>query len=321
MGYRDLLQKEDERLVSPWIGGRSLHSGSRQWHIDGPLPKEHGWYTFVLLGRKARLGDDFDAAMAERPFELPPGSLQDEVQGYLVGDRIVLDGARVDPDPLNIVKYSERVYLIDPGLDRFARIEAGRTHEDGPLVFAGQEMPLGPEDEVLNTYLDQKTSVSDIKNVSPALDAAFQMETWQRAEAERRRIELERLRQEEEERKIQEERRRGIAERLGTGAGRRAMAQIDFREAAQAALAVGGAEYLDHRASTRRGETVVRFRFINRRFECVCDQNLHIVDAGICLTSHDTGKKYDEYFTLESLPSVIQEAEDEGKLVVFRHVG
>lgn len=101
---------------------------------------------------------------------------------------------------------------------------------------------------------------------------------------------------------------------------RKTLAIVDFEQAARAALAITGAVYLDHRNSPRRNEKVVRFRFMNRRFECVCDQNMRIIDAGICLTSHDTGEKGDDRFSLESLPSVIREAIEDDVLVVFRHV-
>ncbi len=312
MGWKDLLQTGDEKLVSPWVGGRSLRSGARTWTIDGKLPPEHGWQTFKLNGRKAVIGASADP---------DPEALRHQVKGYLVGDRLVSDSAGVDPDPSKIVGQSETVQLLDPGLDRFVRIVAGRTHEDGPLVFQGQEMPLGPEDDVLKAYLDQVPSVDAVRGVPPALDAAFRMETWQRAEAERRRIEVERLRREEEERIAREERRAQIVKQLGDAAGRREMATYDFAEAARAALRVGGAEFLDHRQAYRRGEMVVRFRYDHRRFECTCDAaTLRIIDAGICLTDHNTGEKGDTFFTLESLPSVIREANELGKLVVFRHV-
>ena len=130
-----------------------------------------------------------------------------------------------------------------------------------------------------------------------------------------------------ERRRAAEERRRQIVETLGDAAGRREVAVVDFAEAARAALAVGGAEYLDSRAAHGRNEMVVRFRLNRRRFECTCDRRtLRIVDAGICLTAHydddsfEEGTRGDGFFTLESLPSVIMEAERGGKLVVFRHV-
>jgi hypothetical protein len=199
--------------------------------------------------------------------------------------------------------------------------------EDGPLIYWGQEFPLGPEPEVLDAFLDEKESVSHVKDVTPALDASFRLEVFQRAEAARRRAEAARRRAEAEAARAQEERRRDIQRRLGDGGGRRAMAQIDFGEAARAALAVGGATLLDHRASVNTHEMVVRFRLDNRRFECTCDnRTLQIIDSGICLTAEydsdewDRGEQGDRFFTLESLPSVIREAIAGGVLVVYRRV-
>ncbi len=183
-------------------------------------------------------------------------------------------------------------------------------------------MPLGPEEEVLATFLDKRQSVDDVKSVPPALDAAFRMETWQRLEVERRRAELERRRREEEELRLLEERRRELARQLGDAVVRRRMAQHDFEAAARAALAVGGAEYLDHRRSVQPREMVVRFRLDHGRYECTCEETtLRIVDAGICLVDSETDERGDTYFTLESLPGVILQAIREGRLHVFRHVG
>jgi hypothetical protein len=313
MGWRDLL-REDERIVLPWVGGRSLRSRDRAYAIEGPLPPEHGWYAFRASGRKAFVeGDTVDPQ---------PEVLEFRVRGYLVGDRVVADGVRVDPDPSRIIHCSEKVHLIEPGLDRFVRVTAGRVFEDGPLVYEGLDMPLGPEEQVLAAFLDARPSVDDVRGVPPALDAAFRMETWQRAEVKRRREEHERRRREEEERRALEERRRELLEQLGDGVIRRRMARHDFESAAKAALAVGGAQYLDHRRSAQRGEMVVRFRLDHARFECTCDETtLRIIDAGICLVDAATDERGDTYFTLESLPGVIQQAIREGKLHVFRHVG
>jgi hypothetical protein len=312
MGWKDLLQTGDETLVSPWIEGRVLRQGDRTWTIDGRLPKEQGWYTFKLANRRATM---------QGPTDNPGGTLKHVKRGYLVGDRFVEDTVRVDPDPAKIIQFSEAIHLVEPGLDRFARVAAGRMCEDGQLVFEGQEMPLGPEEGVLAAFQDDKNSVDDIPGVPPALDAAFRMEAWQRVEAQRRRAELERQRLLEEERLRLEERRKKLFEQLGNAAGRREMALHDFAEAARAALAVGGAQYLDHRRAVRKNEMAVTFRLNGRRFECVCDSHtLRIIDSGICLINHGTGEKGDNYFTLESLPGVIQQAEREARLVVFRHV-
>ncbi|MGH9918087.1 MAG: hypothetical protein ACRD6W_04340 [Nitrososphaerales archaeon] len=234
----------------------------------------------------------------------------------------MVDGTNVNPEPSKIAEQSEPVLLIEPGLDRFARIVAGRTSEDGELVFIRQDFPLGPEEDVLAAFRNNVVSVETIKDVTPALDAAFRMESWQRAEVIRRRAELERLRVEEEAKRALEEKRAQMAQQLGTGAGRRAMAAVDFAEAARAALAQGGAIYTDHRRAPARNEMVVTFRIDRRQFECTCDaHHLNIIDAGICLTGHGTGIRYDDRLTLESLPGVIRQAIREGRLVVFRHVG
>jgi hypothetical protein len=310
MGWRDLLQTGDERVTLPWLGGRVLYSAAQRWSIEGRLPKEHGWHMFKIANREAR---------AEGPADPRPDLLQHSVRGYLVGDRLVADDARVDPDPRRIVEFSEKVFLLDEGIDRFARVRAGRISKEGPLVYQGLEMPLGQEDQVLEAFLDQKTSVADLKNVPAALDAAFRMESWQRAEADRRRAELERLRREEEERRQKEERRKELVKKLGDGEGRREMALHDFDAAARAALAVGGAVFLDAK-KLRHDEWAVRYRLDRQKLECVCDARLRIIDAGICLIDHDSGEKGDTFFTLESLPAVVQQAQRERRLVIFRHV-
>jgi len=318
MGWRDLLEAEGSTIVLPWVGGRSLRSGARVWYLDGVLPKEHAWVKLQLRGRRA---------IVQEICYPEPSNLFRRVVGYLVGDRLIDTDGYVDPDPKVIAAHSERVHLIDQGLDRFVRVSAGRAYEDGPLVFIQQEMPLGPETEVQSAYLDDRPTVDAVPGVTPALDAAFRMARWQRVEAERRRVELEAQRRREGEEREREARRREILARLGDGAGRREMAAVDFEAAARAALTVGGVTYLEHRPSHRQGEMVVRFRLDGRRFECTCDRHtLRILDAGICLTAHgddddfERGTKGDTLFTLESLPAVIRQADREGKLVVFRHV-
>jgi hypothetical protein len=211
--------------------------------------------------------------------------------------------------------------MLEEGLGRFARVTAGRVYAEGPLIYDGPAMPLGPEDEVRDAFLNRLSSLDGIKGVVPALDAAFRMESWHRADVEFNRAEAERQRREEEARLAAEERRAEFARAVGDGAGRRAMASVDFEAAARAALAVGGAELLDQRRSAVRGEMVVVFKLGDRRFECTCvGATLRIVDSGICLRDHNTGEAGDTYFTLESLPGVIRQAERERRLHVYRHV-
>jgi hypothetical protein len=315
MGWADLLAKPDDCVTVPWTGGRAVRGDGRSFKVKGKLPPEHGWHEFSIDGgRIAKWKGEAEAdwGLAER-FKT--------VDGYLVGNRLIIDGSQVLPDPTKIVEQSVEVRLTELGLPRFSRIKA-IVYEDDTHIYIQQEFPLGPEGAVQTAYEDRKDSVLDIPDVTPALDLAFRLETWQRAEAEeQRRLLAERLRKEAEELALAE-RRAALQEQIGTGEGRRALAKVDFGAAATAALAVAGAQLLDHRLSRNKGETVVDFRFRRQRFQCVVEtDSLRIVDAGICLINHGTGERGDNYFTLESLPAVIGQAIDEGRLVLFRHVG
>lgn len=315
MSWESLLIKKGITLIVPWAGGREIRAQRRVFHIEGPIPKDHGWHEFEITGgRKVSWKGPVEPVVEEM---FVGSSLE---RGYLVGDRFVPDTARVPLDPLKIIEQTEPIYLVEPGLERFARVRAARW-EDGRLIYVGQEFPLGPEGEVLDAFLDQKSSVTQIKGITPALDLAFRFETWNRAEQIRLREEAERLVREEAERAALEERRAHLVQQLGTGEGRRQMAVVDFEAGARAALQVSGAELMDVRDTRVAGEAVVHFRFQNRKWECVVQkQTLRIVDAGICLVDHDTGRRDDTLLTLESLPGTISQAIREGKLVVFRHV-
>lgn len=309
MSWRDLLKKDEESVTLPWTGGRSLHAANRTFKLS-KLPREFGWYRFSITHNTAS-----DAVATEPTTDL----LKTTVSGYLVGDHLVPDNIRVDPDPAKIFAFSEKVYLLSDNLDRFSRVRAGRIYPEGPLIFLEQAFPLGPENDVMNAYLDRKTSVHEIPGVVPALDAAFRMEMFQREQAEIRHQERLRREAEEEAARVREARRKEVLERVGDGQFRRQLARENFQEAAKAALAIGNAEYLDHR-SVGDGEWAVKYRVDGQRLECICDTNLRIVNAGVCLTDHHSGEKGDTYFTLESLPSVIREAMEEDKLVIWRHV-
>jgi len=315
MGWQDLIAKPDESVTVPWTGGREIRAQRRVLQVEGRLPKEHGWHEFNITGgRKASwkglVEPNIDEVFAGAKFS----------KGYLVGDRFIPDGVAAAVEPTKIIEQTEPVHLVELGLERFARVKVARW-EDGRLIYVGQEFPLGPEGEVTNAYQDRKPSVSDITNVTPALDLAFRFESWNRSEGERLRAEAERLAREEEAKKAAEIRRAELARQLGTGDGRREMAKLDFGAAAKAALAVGGAELLDWRDSRVAGEAVVQFRYSGRRFECVAQkETLRIIDSGICLVDHGSGERGDTRFTLESLPGVIGQAQRERRLVVFRHV-
>jgi hypothetical protein len=312
--WKDLLWKNPDRLCLPWVGGRFFHLGPRTYRLEGDFPTEHGWAWFDSSGVR----NVVFAEMAEEP---PTDIIPIVVDsGFVVGDRLVSDRCgRVD-DIKGAVFTLPKVHLLPLGLDRFVRISAMKLAETGPWLFQDRAFPLGPEGDVIEAYEASVVSLNAIPNVTPALDAAFHFECWMREERERRREALRKLAEEEARQKALAEKRKKVAEALGDGETRRALAHEDFGEGARAALAVGGATYLDHRASHRRNEMVVKFRFLHRRFECVVDRyTLRVIDSGVCLTDHNTGIKGDTRFTLESLPAVLAEAHRENRLVVLRH--
>jgi hypothetical protein len=307
MSWKDLLSKEPEIFVVPWTGGRELRVGARSLRVEGPLPDEHGWHGFAASG--GRKAEWYGAATAPDGF---PGD-RPRLRGYVVGDRLVPDGARFVPDAERIFEVSHPVHLAEPGLDRFARVEAARW-DDGRWLYVGLEMPLGPEFDVEAAYQDRQESVAHVRGVVPALDLAFRWASWRRwyAEEGRRRAEEEARRQEA---------LREAERRLGTAEGRREMAAHDFGRAAAEALRLNGSELLDWRPAPNAREAVVQYRVDGQRLECVVDRRtLRVIDAGICLVDHETGERGDDRFTLESLPGVIREARDTGRLVVFRHL-
>jgi hypothetical protein len=317
--WHELLADAEERVL-PWTGSRKVYWRNRAWSISGELPAEYGWFRFrTTSGRKATLLG---------PADPDPGYEEGHpvLRGYLAGDRLIPDDARVELDPNRLVEQTQPVLLVEPGLERFSRAVTVRTG-GGQLVYLHQEFPQGPEDEVQAAFQDRMGSLAHISGVTPALDLAFRWLSRQRDLAEERQRRHQQRLAEEQMRRAEAEQRREAARQMrramrdaGTGAGRRALARRDFAAAAREALRISGAELLDVRRAYGRNEMIVQYRFRRRRFECVVDRvTLQVVDSGICLTDEMTGERGDTYFTLESLPAVVGEAIDQGVLVVYRH--
>jgi hypothetical protein len=85
-------------------------------------------------------------------------------------------------------------------------------------------------------------------------------------------------------------------------------------EKAELTLQQAGAR-LDQSRVTQNGQLEVIFTFMGQRFIAVVDAvTFRVIDSGICL-GHPPS---DDLVTLDSLPSVIKEAIDDGVLVVLR---
>jgi len=317
MGWKELVAEPGEGLaVFPWLGGRKIHRHGRTWKVIGRLPREFGWYTFNL--GKNRSASLVLVGRRQEPAETSPDTEYwvglTHTSGYVIGDRFIPEKARVDPDPDKLVDQTVPIYLLEPGLDRFAFVEAVFDPENR-LIYTQQLFSQASDDAVRWAFVEKRESVDAIPNVTPPLDLAFRFACQQRKLLEERRAERERQR-------LERERLEQARKNLGTSLGRRTLAQTDFEAAARAALSAGNAEFLDCRKGHVRKEMVVQYRLENRRLECVVDQtNLQVIDSGVCLTDHNTGEKGDTYFTLESLPGVVREAIRRDKLVVYRHVG
>lgn len=304
--WRSLLAQPDARVVLPYVGNRVLHDADRTYWIAGEAPDEHGWYAFTDRGsQQVRL-----IGSADRPdvwFDPLP-----VVRGFLVGDRLFSDGADVD-----CVQSAPRVHLIDPGLDLLCRVEVVRDRADR-LIFRAMLLPVGPEADVIRAYEDRVASLDGIKAVTPSMAAAFVWLVDQRARQEEyvRHLAAERAREEQER-----HRRAQMQEALrtvGNPVGRRQVAQVDFETAARAALRYADAELLSVRDGND-GTKIVRYRYRGRRFECVSDPQLRILDAGFCVTDENTGRRDDALLTLETIALRLGTIQDEGRLVVFRH--
>jgi len=311
--WEELLAEEDS-LVLPWAGGRQIFYKERTWNL-AKRPVEYGWYEFrVASDRRAEIIDQVE----EDAYTYKAQNSLWVTEGFIVGDRLIPNDAR--PGSIKeLVTQTSTVHLIEPGMDRISKAAIAKLPND-QFIFLHRVFGEGPEDEVILAWQEKQSSISNIKGVSPALHTAFLWAVYQRQQEEEAERKYQKWVAEQERKRIQAEKREEALKNIGTGLGRRALAQAgDFRTAASAALAISGAELLDV-IQDRQNTMRVQYRFRKRRLECVVDKyTLRIVDAGVCLDDHH-GTKGDTLLTLESLPPVINEAMNKDKLVVWRHI-
>ena len=225
MTYTALLAPPAERSLL-WLGGAVLYAPERRYRVVGNTPATHGWWTFKVGG--GRFATLLGAGPSDPAFE----RVGPHRQGWLVGDRLILDDARVEPDG-DLFTQTRHVHLVEPGLARFERVAVVELPE-GMLVYLWPLLPLGPESAVEVAYVERLETVDGIRGVPPGLDLAFRFVSQERAWLEARREVLRVARE-------AQARHEAAVQQIGTGAGRRALAATDFQAAAQAALAVGGA--------------------------------------------------------------------------------
>jgi hypothetical protein len=311
--YRKFLGKVETEVL-PYFGGASVDAPSRRLRVS--TPPTPGWWRFDVKGRTATAREP---AGPEGLEGLPL------IRGHLWGTRLVREGAVAEPVHL----------LPEEEPPRFSPLRARRWH-DGSLVFEGLEFE-GEAEGTTRLMLEENRTLAEVKAVPASLRAAFGYAVLEGASralgirfapaevrgqvlavseggrptaeaklralatertAHTRTLEVQRSRAQEEVRPQPELARPRPLE----GAGR-----------VERALESAGARLL----ATRRLEgnrLEVRFAFLGERFTSIVEaDSLQVVDAGICLAGSD------RQVTLESLPSVIREAIEDGVLVITRH--
>lgn len=301
------------RRVLPWLGGRSVvaQDGCR-FRLEGAFPPERGWWQMKITGR---------CAVVEGPAD--PVELRGEprkvilVHGRMVLPDFVFSVARGNVTLGQMLEQCPEVMFLPKELAEVHVLPVKVVHWGARIsgVYLYLEPDLFARDvsDIVNAYEDRAVTVrtpGSTPHDRAVLHALNLLRTAQEARAE---AERQRLAEEARAAEVAEAMRQG-----GTAEGRRALALVDMAAAAQRALQLSGAELLDAHPEHGTGAWIVRWRWQGLRLECTVDTQLRILDAGICLTDHDTGYSSDRELTLESLPSVVAEAERRGVLHRWR---
>lgn len=286
MDFNEFLQAEGELTqVLPYFGGFRVNDESMEYRVKDP-PKKCGWYLFKVVGRRAEV---LESVEVPDLFHYVERGVLLTRTGYVVNNRVLLYHL-TEFGPNTITQ--NRLFGLTEELERFTPVKAV-VWFGGELIYLQEEFGTEAEELVRVAYLD-RGGLEGIKGVTPLLTHVFVAEGLIRAERERKQAEREKKQKE------------GALKATLEG-------RLKF------ALGHMGAELLDYRKGN--SGLVVMYRFLGRKFECVVDPNtLQVLDSGICLTDHATGRKGDNSLTLESMPSVVKEAIDRQKLVVWRHV-
>ncbi len=302
--YRRFLDRREMRVLAH-LGGDVVHAGDRALRLAAPVAP--GWWRFALEGRRATAEERVEP-------EDPVLRVLPDVNGHMAAGWLVHGAARAEV--LNLGP-EEDLPLGTP-------VRARRWYSDD-VVYERTDLEEGIEDEVRRQF-EERQPIGALRGVPATLRAAFALavvravsadlaplevraalgtiadEGWPAAEREHLRVVRER----------EAERRRVAAARIVTRpeVTRAPLPDVEFDDRARLVLAASGATL----RSTRRlagGLRAVTWTFEGQRLRAVVhEQSLQVMDAGICLSGHD------REVTLDSLPSVVREAVDTGRLVI-----
>ena len=347
MDYRKFLAQDEEQVL-PYFGGTRLDARARPLRLAAP-PAAAGWYRFRLQGRQATvIGPSDPPSLAELPL----------VRGHLLGDRLIGEGAQASevfflpPDePARFASVAARRWtsgeLLFDQLEFESEVEESvrRVLEDeGPLagvkavpatlraaygyallisnaerlhvpisfaegkpyvLRAAQEGRAGAEAGLRALADERLVALREMEELARRRRAALQEETQHAMRAARIEIERELQRQVGALRETREQDLRRHGHRGAEVAGERARVALE-----EAGARVHATRRLEN------GLLEASYTFMGERFISVVEAaTLQVVDSGICL-GHPPS---DKLVTLDSLPSVIKEAIETGRLVKLRH--
>ena len=331
MDYTKFLNKK-EHVILPYLGGPYVFGKDRRLRIDGERPPI-GFHRFEVSGRNARALEAVDGL--DQLQGLP------KARGHLTSGWLAHGGG-----------LARLALLPEDEPPPLTNARARRWHS-GDFLFESLDFDAEAEDEA-RLRLEQGASLEGLKGVHATLRTAYGIAlgllTARRIGAPLSVLELrahatavadggeaiarelvarlERERAEEAERARIRALATGAlvnvedalagrlwqAQRTGRRGGRGAEAPTLENAAMRAEVALDGAHA--RMLSTRtlaNAQLEVAFEFMNERFISVVDAiSLQVYDSGVCLAGED------DLVTLDSLPGVIREAIDTGRLVITR---
>lgn len=296
MDWNDFLD-EERVIMMPYLGGNTVCDRTGRAYKLVDKPRTFGFYEFSVKYGKAKL---VSGSEVEWRWSINHAHVSSH---YVFGNRkIPRTGAKSYKE---LVAVGDQIYFLsDPQSFCHVRVVPWSAY----YMAIGRDFPTNVEREVETRFLEGRP-IDDVRGVTPDLASLFNLMVEKRAADAARAEKQRRLRE-----------LRELENTVASAAGRRRLALVNFEEAAKAALSTAEADLLFVRPTIIEGQREVAYTVEGRRLSCVVDMNLHVIDAGICLTDHNTGEKDDELLTLESLPLVAREAIKTHQLVVWRHV-
>jgi hypothetical protein len=323
--YTKFLNKK-EHVVLAYLGGAHVFGKDRRLRVDGERPA-HGFRRFEVSGRNAR---SLEAVDAPDLSELP------KVRGHLVAGWLVSSASSGGAITLG------RVSLLPEDEPSPLAMARARVWYSGDLLFESLDFDGEPEEQA-RLRLEQLAPLGDLKGVAATLRTAYgialalamgrrlgapiavreaaghAMQLAEGGEPAARelfaRIERDRLAEQERAWARALVAGRPLARVRGPrGASRNVVPTLDnAAERAEAALDGAEARMLATRRLGGGNQLEVAFEFMGERFLSVVDAiSLQVIDSGICLDGED------DLVTLDSLPGVLREAIDTGRLVITR---